>query len=99
MLKNSWEKVKNGSNGVLVGARVDIRVWMSPGGPGGAPGGGQGAPGGPWGPKRGDFGFLGGGGGGGGSVGVVAVWERKYRSPLYYPDTLVNPDTCLGITK
>ena len=29
--------------------------------------------------------------------GVVAVEERKYRSPLYYPDTLVNPDTCLGI--
>ena len=24
------------------------------------------------------------------------VVERKYRSPLYYPDTLVNPDTCLG---
>ena len=22
--------------------------------------------------------------------------KRKYRSPLYYPDTLVNPDTCLG---
>ena len=21
---------------------------------------------------------------------------RKYRSPLYYPDTLVNLDTCLG---
>ena len=25
-----------------------------------------------------------------------AVVERKYRSPLYYPDTLVNLDTCLG---
>ena len=25
-----------------------------------------------------------------------AVVEREYRSPLYYPDTLVNPDTCLG---
>ena len=24
------------------------------------------------------------------------LMERKYRSPLYYPDTLVNPDTCLG---
>ena len=31
------------------------------------------------------------------------VWGRvcvgrgsKYRSPLYLPDTLVNPDTCLG---
>ena len=23
--------------------------------------------------------------------------EMKYCSPLYYPDTLVNPDTCLGI--
>ena len=38
----------------------------------------------------------------GGVVGAC-VWggggvaERKYRSPLYYPDTLVNPDTCLGI--
>ena len=32
---------------------------------------------------------------GGGGGGVV---ERKYRSPLYYPDTLVNPDTCLGVT-
>ena len=32
-----------------------------------------------------------------GRVGRVwAVGERKYRSPLYYPDTLVNPDTCLG---
>ena len=31
---------------------------------------------------------------GGGGGGVV---ERKYRSPLYYPDTLVNPDTCLGL--
>ena len=29
--------------------------------------------------------------------GVQAVGDRKYRSPLYYPDTLVNPDTCLGI--
>ena len=29
--------------------------------------------------------------------GVRSVGERKYRSPLYYPDTLVNPDTCLGI--
>ena len=28
--------------------------------------------------------------------GVRSVGERKYRSPLYYPDTLVNPDTCLG---
>ena len=28
--------------------------------------------------------------------GVVAVEERKYRSPFYYPDTLVNLDTCLG---
>ena len=27
-----------------------------------------------------------------------AVVERKYRSPLYYPDTLVNLDTCLGVT-
>jgi len=36
---------------------------------------------------------------GGGRVGCVqAVGERKYRSPLYYPDTLVNPDTCLGVT-
>ena len=26
-----------------------------------------------------------------------AVVERKYRSPLYYPDTLVNLDTCLGV--
>ena len=25
------------------------------------------------------------------------VVERKYCSPLYYPDTLVNPDTCLGV--
>ena len=32
-----------------------------------------------------------------GRVGCVrAVGERNYRSPLYYPDTLVNPDTCLG---
>ena len=32
-----------------------------------------------------------------GHVGCVqAVGERKYRSPLYYPDTLVNLDTCLG---
>ena len=32
-----------------------------------------------------------------GGVGVLeAVVEREYRSPLYYPDTLVNPDTCLG---
>ena len=29
-------------------------------------------------------------------LGVRSVGERKYRSPLYYPDTLVNPDTCLG---
>ena len=28
--------------------------------------------------------------------GVRAFGERKYRSPLYYPDTLVHPDTCLG---
>ena len=28
--------------------------------------------------------------------GVRSVGQRKYRSPLYYPDTLVNPDTCLG---
>ena len=28
--------------------------------------------------------------------GVRSVGERKYRSPLYYPDTLVNLDTCLG---
>ena len=34
------------------------------------------------------WGVLGRGGG--------SVRERKYRSPLYYPDTLVNPDTCLG---
>ena len=27
---------------------------------------------------------------------VQAVGEKKYRSPLYYPDTLVYPDTCLG---
>ena len=31
----------------------------------------------------------------------VGAWGRggrgrKYRSPLYYPDTLVNLDTCLG---
>ena len=38
-------------------------------------------------------------------AGVGCVWcvrsvgERKYRSPLYYPDTLVNPDTCLGRKK
>ena len=30
--------------------------------------------------------------------GGVFVVERKYRSPLYYPDTLVNPDTCLGFS-
>ena len=30
--------------------------------------------------------------------GVRALGERKYRSPLYYPDTLVNLDTCLGHT-
>ena len=29
--------------------------------------------------------------------GVRSLGERKYRSPLYYPDTLVNPDTCLGV--
>ena len=29
--------------------------------------------------------------------GVRSVGERKYRSPLYYPDTLVNLDTCLGL--
>ena len=29
-------------------------------------------------------------------VRVGAVGESKYRSPLYYLDTLVNPDTCLG---
>ena len=29
-------------------------------------------------------------------LGVQYVGDRKYRSPLYYPDTLVNPDTCLG---
>ena len=35
----------------------------------------------------------------GGRVGCVrSVGEGKYRSPLYYPDTLVNPDTCLGIS-
>ena len=28
--------------------------------------------------------------------GVRSLGERKYRSPLYYPDTLVNSDTCLG---
>ena len=38
------------SNGILVGARVDIWVWRGPGGPGGAPGGGGG--GGSWGPKN-----------------------------------------------
>ena len=31
--------------------------------------------------------------------GVRALGERKYRSPLYYPDTLVNLDTCLGKMK
>ena len=37
-------------------------------------------------------------GGGFGRVwrGRGSVREGKYRSPLYYPDTLVNPDTCLG---
>ena len=30
-------------------------------------------------------------------LGMRSVGERKYRSPLYYLDTLVNPDTCLGI--
>ena len=30
-------------------------------------------------------------------VGVGAMGQRTYRSPLYYPDTLVNPDTCLGL--
>ena len=34
---------------------------------------------------------------GGGACGGWAVVERKYRSPLYYPDTLVNLDTCLGL--
>ena len=31
-------------------------------------------------------------------VGACVAWGRgrKYRSPLYYPDTLVNLDTCLG---
>ena len=32
-----------------------------------------------------------------GACGGGAVVERKYRSPLYYPDTLVNLDTCLGV--
>ena len=33
--------------------------------------------------------------------GVWSVWllgkERLSLAPLYYPDTLVNPDTCLGL--
>ena len=29
--------------------------------------------------------------------GVRSLGERKYRSPLYYPDTLVHSDTCLGM--
>ena len=30
----------------------------------------------------------------------VCVWrkERVSLAPLYYPDALVNPDTCLGVT-
>ena len=32
-----------------------------------------------------------------GRVGCAVRWgERRYRSPLYYPDTLLNPDTCKG---
>ena len=41
----------------------------------------------------------------GGVVEVCGGWDdvamleegRRQLAPLYYPDTLVNPDTCLGI--
>ena len=33
-----------------------------------------------------------------GRVYVCGVWWSKVSlAPLYYPDTLVNPDTCLGV--
>ena len=35
-------------------------------------------------------------------VGVVSGLPRMPRiklAPLYHPDTLVNPDTCLGVNK
>ena len=61
-VRNMFGKyMQNGPNGVLVGAHVDIRVWLSPGGPGGGPGGPLGGPrgvlGGSWGVLEG---FVGG---------------------------------------